>query len=347
MSLPSLMSGVVLLGHGGPEQLQWRDDLPVPSPAAGEVLIKVAAAGVNNTDINTRLGWYSKTVTGATEDAEVASDDGSWTGVPLAFPLVQGADCCGQIVACGAGVPDRIGERVLVRPMQNWPDDQTLTFGSEKPGAFAQYAIARTQDAVTVNAGWSDVELSSIPCATTTAEGMLQRADLKAEHVLITGASGGVGSAAVQLAKRRGAIVTAVTTAAKAGELRTLGADATLDRDADFTKDSFDVVVDLVAGPRFPDLLDALRPGGRYVASGAIAGPLVTLDVRTLYLKDLTLIGSTKQPDHILTDVVRYIEAGEIAPHVAATYPMQDIAQAQAAFVAKAHVGKIVLTLPT
>ena len=168
---------------------------------------------------------------------------------------------------------------------------------------------------------WSDIALAAIPCATTTAEGMVQRAALGAETVLITGASGGVGSAAIQLAKRRGATVWAVTKPDKAADLRSLGADHTIDRDAAFPDNHFDVVIDLVAGPRFGDLLDALKPRGRYVASGAIAGPIVTLDVRTLYLKDLSLLGSTAQPDHIIHDVVGYIERGEIKPLIAKPTP--------------------------
>lgn len=345
-TLPKVMSGIVLTGHGGLENLVWRDDLPVPTPQADEVLIKVAAAAVNNTDINTRIGWYSKSVTSATDAADTpTSDDGSWTGKPLQFPLVQGADCCGHIIAQGGGKTDRLGERVLVRPMQNWDGKATYTFGSEMNGGFAQYAIARSIDAAKVDCDWSDEELASIPCATTTAEGMLQRANLGAERVLITGASGGVGSAAVQLAKRRGAHVTAVTTLAKAEELRTLGADAIVERNDPFGQDAFDVVVDLVAGPRWPELLEAICPGGRYVASGAIAGPIVELDVRTLYLKDLTLIGSTKQPDRILTDVISYIEAGEIRPHIGARFSLRDIRSAQEAFLSKKHTGKIVLSV--
>jgi len=352
MKIPSIMSGVALMGHGGPEMLEWKDDLPVPAIGAGEVLLKVLAAGVNNTDINTRTGWYSKSVTGATTDDNITSDasDGTWDGHALTFPHIQGADCCGEVIAVGAGVdPARIGERVIVRAMQNWTQAdgsiKVLTQGSERQGAFAQYMAARSIDAVAVNATWSDIELASIPCATTTAEGMLQRAGLGAENVLITGASGGVGSAAIQLAKRRGATVWAVTKASKADELRKIGADHIIDRDAPFPENHFDVVIDLVAGPRFDDLLNALKPTGRYVASGAIAGPLVTLDVRTLYLKDLSLLGSTAQPDHIINDVVGYIERGEIKPLVSKTYPMRDIRAAQAAFMDKVYIGKIVLTL--
>ena len=99
--IPVKMSAVLLTGHGGFERLRYREDVDVPSAAAGKVLIKVLAAGVNNTDINTRTAWYSKSVTGETstggaEGFETADDDdGSWSGTPLAFPRIQGADCCG------------------------------------------------------------------------------------------------------------------------------------------------------------------------------------------------------------------------------------------------------------
>ena len=127
-NIPKLMSGVYLTGHGGLEKLIYKEDIPMPVPQAGEVLIKVKGAGINNTDINTRLGWYSKTGTsdtnaGGTDGlSEVDDDDASWSGVPLQFPRIQGGDICGLIIQVGEGVEqDRIGTRTLVRSMQNIP----------------------------------------------------------------------------------------------------------------------------------------------------------------------------------------------------------------------------------
>lgn len=353
MDHKTTMAGWQLTGHGGFDRLTFRTDLPVPEPAADEVLIAVGASSVNNTDINTRIGWYSKSVRGGTDgsaDSHGAPQDGGWAGA-LAFPRIQGADCCGTIVATGAAVDaSRVGERVLVRTMQvagdrgadpaaNW------TFGSEEDGGFAQYATARSRDALAISCDWTDAELGTIPCAYSTAEAMLQRAGVGAERILITGASGGVGSAAVQLATRHGAQVVALTSPAKADAVRALGAERTLSRDDALPAKSFDVVVDLVAGPRFPDLLEALKVGGRYVTSGAIAGPIVELDVRTLYLADLTLYGSTVQPERILPDLIAAIEAGAIRPLVAATYALSDLIAAQKAFLDKSFVGKIALTV--
>ena len=197
---------------------------------------------------------------------------------------------------------------------------------------------------------WSDAELASIPCAYSTAENMLERASVAAERVLVSGASGGVGSAAVQLCKRRGATVVALASASKADEVFALGADQVIDRNADLLAelgvDSIDVVIDLVAGPQWPHFLEVLRPGGRYAVAGAIAGPITELDVRTLYLKDLSLFGSTSQGAAVFSNLVSYIERGEIRPALAATYPLSDIATAQEDFLAKRHTGKLVLIPP-
>ena len=350
MKLPDTMKAIVLTGHGGLDKFEWREDVPVPRPEAGEVLIRVGASAVNNTDVNTRTGWYSKAVRGdtgsaATEGYAGASNaDGAWSGA-LSFPRIQGTDCCGEIVAVGDGVDAaRIGQRVLVRPMHRPTGagpDALVTFGSERDGGFAEFTTVDDEHAVRIDSPLTDIELASFPCAFSTAEGMIQRAGLGAERVLITGASGRVGSAAVQLAKRRDAHVTASTSPAKMDALKALGADAVMDRNDAYPKEAFDVVLDLVGGPRWPELLDALVSRGRYVTSGAIAGPIVELDLRTLYLKDLTLIGSTRQDPRVFTDLVSYIEAGEIHPMVAETYPLRELRAAQEAFLDKSHTGKI------
>jgi NADPH:quinone reductase-like Zn-dependent oxidoreductase len=360
-ALPAVMAAVLLRGHGGLEKLEYRTDVPVPVPGEGEVLIEVAAAGINNTDINTRIGWYSKAVDsgtnvgGAGGFAEITDDDAAWSGEALTFPRIQGADAAGRIVAVGPGVPaERIGERVLVRNMLRtyvgYRPYECWTFGSECDGGFAQFAVAPARETYAVNSDWSDADLAAIPCAYSTAENMLHRANVGAERVLVTGASGGVGLAAVQLAKRRGATVTAVCSAAKADEVRAEGADRTIDRGTDLVaelgRNSFDVVIDMVGGPEAGQLLELLRQGGRYAIAGAISGPIAEVDLRTIYLKDLTLFGCTFQEDEVFENLIRYIEANEIHPVVAKTYPLSDIAQAQEDFLSKKHTGKLVLLPP-
>ena len=355
-AIPGKMAAVLLTGNGGFACLSYRTDVAVPKPGVGDVLIRVGAAGVNNTDINTRTAWYSKSVVEATETgggdgfALAKTEDAGWTGAVPQFPRVQGADACGRIVAVGEGVdPARIGERVLVEPVFRGASRFEATyFGSEVDGGFAQYARVPSAHAHSIQSPLSDVELASFPCAYSAAENMLTRTALAAgERVLVTGASGGVGSAAVQLAKRRGAEVIALASADKADGVRALGASRVEPRDADlvalFGNQHFDVVIDVAGGAGFPALLDVLKRGGRYGVAGAISGPIADLDLRTLYLKDLTLYGCTILEPQVFPNLVGYIERGEIRAVVAATWPLAEIAQAQRAFLEKKHIGKIVL----
>ena len=353
--IPKTMSAVLTTGHGGYEMLEFRKDIKVPSPDSDQVLIKVLGAGINNTDINTRTAWYSKSVKGETNanHSQGEDGDGSWSGEPLEFPIIQGADCYGEIVAVGDNVDaGRIGERVLVRTMQQYAVDyrpyECWTMGSECDGAFAQYMVAFSDESFKIESNWSNAELASIPCAYSTAENLLERSDVKeGEVVLITGASGGVGSAAIMLAKRRGAKVVAVASEAKARMVQEIGADEVIHREDklidSIDNESIDVVIDLVAGESWGELLEVLKKGGRYAASGAIAGPIVELDVRTLYLKDLVLIGCTFQDRQVFQNLIGYIERNEIKPLVSKTYPLKDIINAQKDFVSKKYVGKLVL----
>ncbi|MER8437222.1 alcohol dehydrogenase family protein [Mesorhizobium sp. M1312] len=359
--IPSKMTAAVLIGHGGLEKLEVRNDVPVPQPKAGELLIEVGATCVNNTDINTRIGWYSKKVdaetgTGAAVGiASIDDDDASWSGTSLKFPLIQGGDVCGRVVAVGAEVPsDRIGERVIVRPLlRSYVDYRPFegwVLGSECNGGFAQFVVAPARETYAVNCDWSDEELAAVPCAYSTAENMLDRAAVGRERVLVTGASGGVGLAAVQLAKRRGATVIGICAPNKAAEVRAQGADQTFERNSDLVaalgSEAVDVVIDLVGGPQLRQLLELLRRGGRCAVAGAIGGPIVEIDIRTVYLKDLTLFGCTFLGDQVFENLVRYIESGQFRPVIAHVYPLNEIVLAQKDFLSKAHTGKLVLVPP-
>jgi NADPH:quinone reductase-like Zn-dependent oxidoreductase len=228
--------------------------------------------------------------------------------------------------------------------------DQPWYFGSECDGGFAEYTVVAARHVHKIDSNLSDVQLASFPCSYSTAENLLTRANVKsAERVLVTGASGGVGSAAVQLAKARGAFVWAVTSPAKSDALRKLGADETISRETELTvepgSNSVDVVIDLVAGNKWPQYLEALRPGGRYAVAGAIAGPLVELDVRTLYLKDLSLFGCTVLEPEVFNNLIQRIEQGAVKPVVARLFTLEEICDAQTLFLKKQHVGKIVLRI--
>ena len=356
--IPRTMRAMVTMGHGGLDRMVYHEDWPTPVPGPDDVLVRVGACGLNNTDVNTRSGWYSKAVsTATTGDAydEVGTEDPSWGGRPISFPRIQGADVCGEIVAVGAGIDlARIGERVIT---DNWirdPNDplnkdRAGYYGSECDGGFAEYAVIPARNALAVDSPLSDAELATFSCAYSTAEGMLTRAAVTGrDTVLVTGASGGVGGAVVQLAKLRGARVIAMASEAKHDAVAALGADRLLPRTPDdlaglLAGESVSVVADIVGGDGWPALIEVLQRGGRYTCSGAIAGPMVDFDLRTFYLRDLTFTGSTVIDPAVMPRLVGYIESGAIRPVLAATYPLHALRDAQAAFIAKAHTGNIVV----
>ena len=354
------MKAVVTNGNGGYEQLDYRD-VPIPEISSGEVLLQVLAAGVNNTEINTRLGWYSSAVKAGTEaltlnekEKAKALADGGWNEA-TPFPFIQGTDCCGRVVAVAPGADESIlGARVLVRPCirsSGFESMENIWMASDFDGAFAQLVKIDLREIFPVDCDWSDAELGSIPCAYGTAENMLHRARVsQGEHVLVAGASGGVGSAVVQLAKRRNAIVTAIAGEEKMARVQSIGADRVIARGDDIAaslgENTIDVVIDNVAGAAFGEMLKVLVRGGRYASSGAIAGPLVSLDMRDFYLKDLTLIGCTAWDEPVFPNLISYIEDGEIRPLVAKTFPLESIIDAQIEFAKKKHIGKFVLIPP-
>ena len=363
-ALPRTMRAVVLTSHGGLDRLIYRDDWPMPRPGSGQALVKVGACGLNNTDVNTRTAWYSAGVTDATtgEALEDAADaDAAWGGKAIAFPRIQGADVCGRVVAVGSGCDASLpGRRVLIDPwLRDWDDpldrDKCGYFGSECDGGFAEYTVVDARHVHPVSSELSDPELATFATSYMTAENMLNRAEVHAgDRVLISGASGGVGSALVQLARRRGAETIALCGAAKAEAVRALGADHVLPRAPEDLKAALQaatggqevtVVADVVGGTLWPQMIESLARGGRYTCAGAIAGPMVSFDLRTFYLRDLVFTGATVPPPHVFPDLVGYIERGEVRPVLAATWPLRDLAAAQAAFIAKSHTGNIAVTM--
>ncbi|MEM7334238.1 MAG: alcohol dehydrogenase family protein [Chloroflexota bacterium] len=368
-NIPTTMTAAVLTGHGGFDKLEIRHDWPVPIPKAGEVLVKVAACGMNNTDINTRIGWYDDSVagdttSGGTEGFDSVEDDsiGGWGNTGIQFPRIQGADVVGYVVALGEGVADEwLDSRVM---SDNWlrdwsqPMNRDLVgyFGSECDGGYAQYVAIPITNLGQINSDWRDEELATLSCSYTTAENMLVRARVTADDVVfITGASGGVGSALIQLVKRRGAKAIALTNNAKADEVFAIGPDAVIRRGVDDWKTVIEsvagrpqvtVAADVVGGPVFDQLLSVLARGGRYVTSGAIGGKKVEVDISHLYLFDWELIGSTITTLNVFPDLLGYVENNEIRPLLYSTYPLDQIHEAQNAFLEKKHIGKMVIIPP-
>ena len=360
MTIPEKMKAFVLTGHGDMDKLVYHTDWPVPVPGPGEVLIRVHACGLNNTDVNTRTAWYSKGVSenttgGAFDTAD--DDDATWGGAPITFPRIQGADVSGTVVS---GPNDLLGKRVMVDTwLRDWDEplnmDKTGYFGSECDGGFAEFVKVDARQVHPVDSDLSDTELATFATSWVTAENMLNRASVgQGDSVLIPGASGGVGSALIQLANRRGAKTIAMASKSKHEAVSKFEPHAMLDRAPDNLKqalkqangqDSVSVVADVVGGSYWPRLIDVLQRGGRYTCAGAIAGPMVELDLRTFYLRDLTFTGATIVPPGVFADLVGYISRGEVRPALAAVYPLEQLHQAQQAFIDKQHTGNIVVAM--
>ncbi len=357
------MRAFVLTGHGDLDKLVFHDNWPVPEPGPGEVLIKVQACGLNNTDVNTRTAWYSKAVSenttgGAFHSADDA--DAAWGGAAITFPRIQGADVAGRVVAVGVGADAAlVGRRVLVDTwLRDWDDPLNLDkcgyFGSECDGGFADYTRVDQRQVHPVECNLTSAELATFATSSITAENMLNRAKVgERDTVLVCGASGGVGSALIQLANRRGATTIAMASPDKHARLGAIRPAAILPRSPRnlqtalqeaIGQDTVTVVADVVGGAIWPSLIGVLARGGCYTCAGAIAGPMVQMDLRVFYLRDLTFTGATVAPPGAFADLVGYIERGEIKPLLGATYPLTALHDAQRAFIGKKHVGNIVVT---
>lgn len=335
------MTAAVTTGHGGPEMITVHHAWPIPELGPGDALVRVTAAALNNTDIWARQGAY-----GTAEDPEATA---GWKGQPLEFPLIQGIDIAGRVEAVGSSAdPSWVERRVIVDPVIEYHDGlPSIITGSEADGGFAQFhrcAVSQLHDVT--DAPLTDAQLCCLPTAYGTALGMINRAGCsRGERVLVTGSSGGVGSAVIQLLLGRGCEVVARTSAGKADRIAETGVSEISVRGVDEISalNEVDAVVDVVGGPEFGDLLDRVRDGGRLVVAGAIAGPVVPLDLRRLYLRQRTVIGSTMHTSGDFADLAATATTGVLRPLVADRYPLTGIVKAQARFVDKDFVGKLVL----
>ena len=343
------MLAAVTVGHGGLDKLELME-VGIPEPAKDEVLVRVNACGLNNTDIWVREGAY-----GSDSDPNAVAGTGR---VPHEFPLIQGADIVGEIVATGSNVSqERIGNRVICNFMLYTKGSNGLemsgSLGGSRSGGYAQYCAVPNENAYVIESDYSDAELATFICSYITAENMLQTASVTSnDTVLVTGASGGVGTALIQLCHARDARVVALTSTKKSREVESLLPAAVISRNRDDLvadiKDALgdsnvDVVADVVAGERFSDYLSILGNHGRYVTAGAIGGAVVPFDVRTLYLKHLTFHGvSCGMPWHF-EKVLERLSTNQIKPLLHATYPLSEIHQAQKDFMAKAFFGNLVV----
>jgi NADPH:quinone reductase-like Zn-dependent oxidoreductase len=358
------MRAMVLTGHGGLDRLVYRDDVVTPRPGPNDVLVRVGACGMNNTDVNTRTGWYDRTVESAVSEelgtqgrADACS---SWNTATVEFPRIQGAAVAGRIAAIGDRVDaGRLGQRVLVDPSVRDPElpprAQLVEYlGSERDGGFAEYVAVPAVNAWAIDSPLCDAELATFPCSYDTAEEMLERAELgKGETVVVTGAAGGVGTALIQLALIRGAHVVAVAGAAKEARLRELGAHEFVSRETADLRAAVEgitgprgahVVADVVGGAMFDTLLKLLRRGGRYTTAGAIAGPIARIDLRDLIYKDLAMFGITNPTATTFGRLIELVAAGRLSPVLEGEFALEDLRSAQGTLLERSHVGKYVVT---
>jgi NADPH:quinone reductase-like Zn-dependent oxidoreductase len=341
------MKAVFLTAHGGNDVLSFGDQ-PDPVPGSGEVLVKLEAAALNGLDIFVRNGI---------------------PGVPVTFPHVPGADGTGVVEALGAGVKGPApGTRVVLQPGLSCGTCEfclagerslCVTFrilGEHLPGTFAEKVAVPRENVYPAPGRLSPEKAAAFPLVGLTAWRMLvTRAALRpGETVLVHGVGGGVSTMAVQIAKLCGASRVFVTSSSKEKleKARALGADETIDyKSADVgkaireltKKRGVDVVVDSVGAATWRHSLNAAAKSGRIVSCGATSGPNPEEEMRIIFWKQLTILGSTMGTDAEFTAMLSAVEAGRIDPVVDSVFPLADARKAYERMASGAAFGKIVL----
>ena len=332
--------------HGGPEVLQV-EDVAAPTPKAGEALVRVLGVSLNHLDLWVRRGM---------------------PGVTIPFPRVLGCDGTGEVVELGPGVKSvKVGDRVVIEPGMTSgksPEDEAgfdhfapdyEIRGEHSDGLDQELVAVEARHLFPLPAGVDAVQAAAVPLVFLTAWGMLvTRADLKrGETVLVLGGASGVGSAAVQIAKSRGARVIATAGSDEKRALaRELGADEVVDHRAEgWGKEvkkltggkGADVVVEHVGPATWKTSMAVLARRGRLVTCGGTTGPTVELVLPHLFIKNLSVLGSTMGPRSAFPEIFRNVAAGTWRPVVDRVLPLSRIREAHELLESRAVVGKIVL----
>ncbi len=343
--MPKMMRAAVFEDFGGPEVVEIRK-VPIPEPGPGEVRVKVEAAAMNHLDL-----WVRR-------------------GLPIETPMphIGGSDIAGRVDAVGPGADDvPVGTRVVVDPSlgYRWYEgqDRGVSFeeapfriiGEHTQGGFAEYAVVPAENLLEIPGDFPATEAAAAGLVFVTAwRALITRARLRAgERVLITGASGGVGTAALQVADRAGAKVFAVTGGSDNARLAAeFGADIVYDRfKVDFSREVWrdtykkgvDVVFDTVGEELWEKCLRALSKGGRLVTSGATTGSRGVTELRLVFWKQLDILGSTMGTPAEFREVMRLVFDGTFAPVVQEVMPLEDARRAHEILEGGKVFGKLVL----
>ena len=344
------MRAAIITEHGNSDVIKVVDDLPVPEPGRNEVRINIKAAALNRLDIWVRKGW---------------------PGLQLQWPHIMCADGAGIVDAVGEGVNGlEPGDRVAVDPTIISPDDPSLLTGMEnqtrglhilgehQPGIGAEYVVLPARNLLKMPDHVSFEEVAAAGLVYLTAwHSLITRGRLRpGESVLIVGAGGGVNTASIQIAKLAGAKVFVVgSTAEKCQKARELGADVTINREEEpnwsramyglTNKQGVDIVVDNVGQATFNDSIRSTRIGGRILVVGGTSGPKVDLDVRQIFARQISIIGSTMGPHQDYIEVMKLVFDGSLQPVIDSVMPITESRQAQEKLENFDTFGKIVLSL--
>lgn len=341
------MKALCFYEHGELDVLRY-EDVPDPQPGPGQVLVRVRACALNHLDVFVRRGW---------------------PGLKLQMPHWCGADVAGEVVALGEAVSGwELGQRVVVDPGLSTTEDEFtrrgeaslspgyIILGEQIRGGQAQYVAVPSANLMAMPEGWDFPQAAAPLLVSLTAWRMLiHRAKVRAgESVLIVGAGGGVNSMAIQIAKLAGARVYALTSGeAKMEKARQLGADVVLDYRADpewsrtlyklTDRRGVDVVVDNVGRATLAQSMRAVARGGRIVIVGNTSGPEAQIDIRFIFAKQISLIGSTMGSHQDFREVMGLIWAGRLKPVVDRVMPLSEGKRAFEVLERGEQFGKIVL----
>jgi NADPH:quinone reductase-like Zn-dependent oxidoreductase len=340
------MKAIAIRAHGGPEAIRY-EELPDPVPGPGQVLVAVKAAAQNHLDIWVRNGWQ---------------------GLKLAFPHVLGSDVAGVVEAVGPGVDaPKVGDAVVVNPALGCGRCERCLSGEEHlcrrfsilgehvSGGQAEKLVVPARNAVPKPANLSFVEAAAVPLTFMTAwHALVARAGVRpGETVLVQAAGSGVGTAAVQIAKLFGARVIATAgSAEKLEKARALGADEVVNYETqDLVQEvkrltdrrGVEVVFEHVGKKTWEKSILAAGVGGRIVTVGATTGHDPLTDLRHVFFRQLSILGSTMGTAGELAQVLRFVEAGKLRPVVDRTLPLAEAVAGQALLANRAQFGKIVL----